>query len=233
MQGTILGLHELKKGDILLVEDCGLHPTGKKGHRFEGTHLGIAAGQAVITHRAKASSNVTHAGLYDGGISIIEASGEVGLRSAAFCIDHRGTKYQVYRFTGDPRIPEFATERAMDYVRYRNVICGLSGKANKSVGFGRYDTTGAVTSVFASSHRGCGAGKAFDKLVETPYADRGFYCSSFVVACYELACVDAGHRRIMDVDFENVSPKMLQSLLRQQTTHWKHEGNYTVGGIAS
>jgi hypothetical protein len=222
MTGTILTIYDLKKGDILLVEDW----------TSEVTHFGIAAAQAVITHGRKASSNVTHAGLFDGGISILEASGEEGLRSAAFFINHRGMKYQVYRFTGDPRIPEFATERAVLYVRYRNVICNLSGKANKTKGFGRYDTTGAVASVFSSSQRGYGAGKALDKLVETPFADRGFYCSSFVVACYELACIDACHRRVMDIDFENVSPKQLQSLLRQ-SSDWKHQGNYTVEGIAS
>src|SRR5262245_39105470 len=98
MTGTTLQLTQMKMADIILVEDWGKVVK-------DPTHTMIAAGQALLSHGTKASSNVTHAGLFDGCNSILEASGGEGLRSAYFVTVHRGTKYQVYRYRGDKNVP--------------------------------------------------------------------------------------------------------------------------------
>ena len=219
MTGRNMGLYELETGSVLLVEDWGYVVK-------DPTHTGIAAGQALLSHGRKASSNVTHAGIADGSNRILEASGAEGLRGANFFDVHYGTKYQVYRYMGNPRIPALAAHWAEKYISMRN------GQTNKNVGFGRYDLAGAVGCLFASSKRGTGAMASVIGLAKNPNYDRGFYCSSFVVECYELACADLQVGPVIGVDYRYVSPKMLQSVLRN-SKDWHHDGNYMVGGIAS
>ena len=72
MDLDIINFEDMEKGDVLLMEDA----TSKL------THFAIAFAQAVISHRYKASSNVTHAGIYDGQGNIMEAAGAAGLRKA-------------------------------------------------------------------------------------------------------------------------------------------------------
>lgn len=207
MQGSSLTLRDLRKGDILLVEDL-----------KDPTHLMIGIGQAIMSHGTRSSSNVTHAGLYDGGISILEASGGEGLRSAEFFEKHRGTKYQVYRYRSDPDVAELAAQWAQRLVDKRG------GETRKTVGFGRYDTPGALSSLLAPSTRGPLAKKAIAHRLANPDEDRGFYCSSFVVECYEVACELLRKRPVLEVDYRYISPKMLQANLRHGTD-WAYKGN--------
>jgi hypothetical protein len=213
---------KLEMGDVLLVVDGGFAQTKRLGLRkgFDGTHFLITAGQAVGTHQIGSSSNVTHAGLCDGGGSILEASGGEGLRSADFVIKHLGTKYQVYRYKGNPRIPEDAVNWAMKFIAHRG------DETNPDKGFGQYSLRGAVRSIFSCSYRGSGAKKAIDA---DPFADneRAFYCSSFVVECYERACKDLGLQPVIEIDYRHVSPKLLQANLRR-CTDWDYVGDYTV-----
>jgi hypothetical protein len=213
MTGKDLTVRNMEIGDILLVEDF-----------KDPTHFMIAVGQALVAHGTKASSNVTHAGIYDGAGNILEASGAAGLRSANFLEEHLGTKYQVYRYLGDKKIPERAFQWANAFVLKRG------DEKDKNKGFGRYSTSGALSSLFRSSIRGPWAKKAIANRLNNPTEDRGFYCSSFVVECFELACNELGKRPVIEIDYRFISPKMLQANLRH-CTDWSYVGNYTVLGM--
>jgi len=215
MKGDTLTLKDLKGGDVLLVEDI-----------KDGTHKMIAVGQAVFSHRTRASSNVTHAGLFDGCDSILESSGAVGLRAANFFKDHLGTKYQVYRFDGLPlTLADCARDWAELLVEHRP--WNLKTELEKGEGFGAYSKPKALHSLFSRSNRGKGAKSAVANLRNDPLAERDFYCSNFVVECYELACTQKGVNPVIEVDYRNVSPKRLQSALRHDPD-WEHVGNFTI-----
>jgi cell wall-associated NlpC family hydrolase len=214
MTGPQLQQTDLLIGDILLFEDV----TGA------ATHFGIAALQVVVSHRKHASSNVTHAGLYDGGGRIQEAAGAAGLRSMALVEKHKGSKYQVYRYA-TPRLPLHASSWAEKLIAHRPE--SYKNPEFKGVGFGRYDTPMAAGGIFSRSNRGEGAENAVEGLIANPFADRGFYCSNFVVECYELARHALHHKPVIDVDYRKVSPKVLQANLRK-SPEWTYKGNYIV-----
>jgi hypothetical protein len=152
--------------------------------------------------------------------------GGEGLRSAFFVGTHRGTKYQVYRYRGDKTLPVIAAQWAKTFVAKRG------GEKDKNKGFGRYDTSGALASLFATSWRDPQSKEDIAKSLDNPEQDRGFYCSSFVLECYERACHVLGRRPVIEIDYRYVSPKLLQANLRH-CTDWSYVGNYTVAGIAS
>jgi hypothetical protein len=210
MHGTALALTDMRGGDVMLFEDV----TGA------ATHFGIAVAQTVISHRANASSNVTHAGIYDGGGSILESSGAAGLRSMQLVDKHRGYKFQVYRLN-NKSVAMAAVSWAAKLINERPEGAAVGD------GFGNYDTGMAVKGIFSRSNRGTGAQAAVDNLRNDPFAQRGFYCSNFVVECYELACEITGTAPVIDVDYRKVSPKLLQANLRNDA-NWTYEGNYTV-----
>ena len=210
MKGKDLGFNEMRGGDVLLFEDV----TGAKAHFM------IATGQAMFSHRRHGSSNVTHAGIYDGGGSIMESSGAAGLRSMELIEKHKGYKFQVYRLN-NKSVAMAAVSWAAKLINERPA----GGKTSE--GFGLYDKGKATKGMFSSSKRGSGAERAVGHLRDDPFADRGFYCSNFVVECYELACEVTGHSPVIDVDYRKVTPKILQANLRGDT-NWSFIGNYTV-----
>ncbi len=210
MKGENLGFKDMRGGDVLLFEDV----TGA------ATHFAIAAGQAMFSHRPHASSSVTHAGIYDGGGKIMESSGAAGLRSMELIEKHKGYKFQVYRLNNK--------SVAMTAVSWAaKLIYERPADKEKSEGFGFYDTGKAAKGMFSRSNRGSGAKKAVNELINDPFSDRGFYCSNFVVECYELACEVTGNTPVIDVDYRKVTPKILQANLRGDA-NWTYVGNYTV-----
>ena len=108
----------------------------------------------------------------------------------------------------------------------------ISEGSKKSEGFGRYDTKGAGLSLLTKSNRGKGAKRAVGKRMSDPFEDRGFYCSAFVVECYELASGLYGTDPVIDIDYRKVSPKRLQSELRTDS-RWKHVGNFVAGSAVT
>jgi len=210
MDGKDLGFNDMRSGDVLLFEDV----TGAK------THFAIAVGQSLFSHRSNASSNVTHAGLYDGGGSIMESSGAAGLRSMKLVEKHHGYKFQVYRHS-NKSVAMASVSWAAKLINERPSGVGTSD------GFGRYDTGMAGKAMFTRSNRGSGAKKAVANLKDNAFEDRGFYCSNFVVECYELACEVTGNGPVIDVDYRKVTPKILQANLRNNSD-WSFIGNYTV-----
>jgi hypothetical protein len=223
MKGTVLTQKNLLEGDVLLVEDwC---------HDF--SHAAIALGQAIFSHGKNASSNVTHAGIFDGTRNILESSGDEALRSADFIMVHKKTKYQVYRYIGDSEeLPAAASAWAKRLIGHRYVdprmLNNKTGEVEKGQGFGRYGKAEALGSLFTTSSRGQGARVAVNQLVDDPYEDRAFYCSNFVVECYELACRELRIKPVIAVDYRHVSPKRLQKALRDRTDLWEYQGNYKV-----
>lgn len=204
MKGQALKLNDMRSGDVLLLETLsgGFHPF-------------IGLGQSIMTHRMNASANVTHAGLYDGGGNIMEASGDFGLQSVRISGKKSGSKYQVYRVNNKS-----------------TAMCAVSWAAKlilaKSSKFGTYSKKGALKSIFTRGNRGTGSQKSFDIIKNDPFKDRSFYCSNFVVECYELAKEVSGFNDVLiKADYRKVSPKMLQSELRNDS-RWTYVGNYTV-----
>jgi hypothetical protein len=226
MKGFPNFLSDLAIGDILLVQH-------HWGHVFKDrTHTFIAVNEAVFSHQFHSSSNVVHAGIYDGNGNILESSGEAGLRSAVIDQKMEGTKYQVYRYS-NVHVARAAAGLAEHLINRRPNY--LKSKTGKGSGFGRYSKPGATHSLFSFSNRGKGAKKAVDELVKDPYGHRGnsnkvrgYYCSNFVVECFELACALLAVPPAINVDFRKISPKKLQCFLRGANSGWTYEGNYTV-----
>lgn len=215
MRGKKLEFSDMRAGDVLLFEDV----TGA------ATHFGIAAGQAVVSHRSLASSNVTHAGLYDGASNILESSGQAGLRSMPLVTKHPGSKYQVFRVLDD-MVSRHANNWAEKLINHRPD--DKKNPAQKSEGFGRYGTSMATKGLFSRSKRGNGAKAAENRLISDPMADRAFYCSNFVVECFILACDTCKTAPVINADYRKVSPKLLQAELRG-SGFWRYLGNYQVG----
>jgi hypothetical protein len=148
------------------------------------THTAICIGQALLSHRVSASSSITHAGIYDEtGTAILEASGAEGLRAADLTKKPSGYVFQVYRCVDleavRNNVPPIAVMWARDFIERKQ-----SGKHGS---FGAYSCP--PKALVCRANRGGGAKAAVEKLRANPYKERTFYCSNFVVECYELACM--------------------------------------------
>jgi len=206
MKGDKLNLLQMDSGDILIQQEMGGF-----------THGMIATGQFVVSHRSNAGSNVTHAGIYDGMGGILEASGKGGLQDAELVTKAKDSKYQVFRLKNNSLLADTAKDWAMKLLAHRE----------ESSGFGGYGKGKALKGMFTISARGSGAKKAVQKLIDDPYTDRAFYCSNFVVECYELAADTHKYGPLIDVDYRKVTPKVLQANLRSSSS-WEYVGNYYV-----
>jgi hypothetical protein len=218
MDDTPIDLADMKRGDVLLLDDVS-----------ESTHQWIARGQSIFNWHSKGSNSVTHAGLYSGGDhNILESAGSAGLRSMDICTKHPGYRFRVYRLqdTFAYLLANAAAKKAEELIEQRPD--DLKNAENSGVGFGRYGKSNAAFGLISFSNRGKGAKAAVSTLVETPGADRAFYCSNFVVECYELACHDLRVQHVIDVDYRKVSPKMLQAVFEKNNSGWRQMGVYTV-----
>ncbi len=205
---------DMQLGDVLLLKDMS-----------EWTHFGIAAAQAVLSHGMRRSSNVTHAGLYGTGNTILEASGSGhGLQAMGFADKAGHYHFEVYRWRDAD-----AAYRAAYWAEV------LISQREHMPGFGGYSVSGAASSLFHSSSAGEGAqanNQALQNAVLTFDIDaiqnaRDFYCSGFVVECYVMATPQGGQPPI-NLDYRYVSPKRLEGELRKGNG-WTHEGFIIAG----
>jgi hypothetical protein len=211
---SIGSLNGLRAGDVLLLKDGG-------GFFREPTHMGITFGQSTLSHQLGSSSNTTHAGIYDGTAYILEASGAAGCRSAQL-VTKNNYRYQVWRYSRSKRIPAYAKDVAEQIIHTRQAV--NPGQANYSLG-------PHLGGLLRYSGRGEGARQAVANLMNDVTAIQQWYCSSFVVACYEVAREMRGFQTpVIDVDFRFVSPKRLQAALREAGSGWEHVGDYKFTG---
>lgn len=227
-----LTIDKLKTGDILLFADVW----------GAVTHTGIAFLQTIVSHGTKESSNITHAGFYDeDGQAILEASGAQGLRKAELQAKHHGYTYQVFRCTDKAavakQIPKIAVGIGNLFIEKKNLEqIDYTGKGGDKDQFGGYTKLGDFAAVLvADSTKGSGAKKRFDDLYKDDVfaPKRLFYCSNFVVECYEFARTQAiGVPELFGLDFAKVMPKDLQGALRRRDKQWSYEGYYEAEGSA-
>jgi hypothetical protein len=86
--GNKLAVNELVKGDVLLLRDLG-----------EFTHIMIGFGESIVSHGRNRHASIVHAGLYDGGNALLEASGEgKDLRSGAFADKDVEYRFLAFRY---------------------------------------------------------------------------------------------------------------------------------------
>lgn len=211
---TQLAANQMQLGDVLLLKDI-----------RERTHFLIAAAQALFSHGRNRSSDITHAGLYGTGNTILEASGSGhGLQAARFGDKAGRYRFEVYRWQ-DPQMA------------YRAAYWGevLVSQRALMPGFGGYSKAGAAASLFRSAAAGAGAQAQNATLqaslgtfdIDARQDARGFYCSGFVVECYVMAAAPGG-RVPIDLDYRYVSPKRLEGELRKGRG-WTHQGFIVAG----
>ena len=214
-----LKLAEMNSGDVLLLNDA----------TSAWSHFGIALMQGLFSHRVSATSSITHAGIYDEtGTAILEASGAKGLRAMDVTTKQKGFTFQVYRCVDLQavrwNVPLIAVMWARDFIERKE--SGTHGS------FGNYKCP--PKALVCRANRGTGAVAAVEKLRADPYAERTFYCSNFVVECYELACMTQDCDPVFSVDFRKITPKTLQSTMRRKNLggdggKWKYVGDFIVG----
>ncbi|HSB73672.1 MAG TPA: hypothetical protein VLT62_30465 [Candidatus Methylomirabilis sp.] len=215
-----LKLADMKTGDVLLLKDA----------TSAFSHMAIALGQALLSHRVAATSRITHAGIYDEtGTAILEASGAKGLRAMDITKKQSGFTFQVYRCVDLQavrwNVPPIAVMWARDFIERKE--SGSHGS------FGNYSCP--PKALLCRANRGKGAVAAVEKLRADPYAERTFYCSNFVVECYELACMTQDCDPVFSVDFRKITPKTLQSTMRRKRLggdggKWSYMGDFIVAG---
>jgi hypothetical protein len=212
MPAVQLNGYQLKTGDILLSE---------------GTSFRVKVGQALFSHNhSGGQSNVTHASIFDGPnqAALMSAVPRIGVWR--FENDRPGMVYHVYRYAG-PNAVSIAYEAIQ---RARQYVMQTEDARNDPKGFGRYSDLKAASSLTHSSSFGPGARKAVAKLREDPFCQKTFFCSQFVIQCYQLAVQPQAPPPI-SADLRYTSPKELQARLNRDT-NWQYVGYYVTTGRA-
>ena len=216
---------DMKDGDILFLNDA----TSAVSHKIIANWQ--KASGVARAHKANVGLySMTHVGMYDGKEnSIAEASGAAGLRRMPLARKHKGYKYEVYRFNppNNPHdqfeIPKKAiivAEKLIDEkIEYQKEKSKKDLKVYTKKGGDNYWTQGClVGGTVKDSSFGKNAKASLHDMLEAFLNDKGkhfkFYCSNFVVACYQLAEMIARECKAEDVkyiqlDYRNVSPKTL------------------------
>jgi hypothetical protein len=110
--------------------------------------------------------------------------------------------------------------------------------------YGHYSKKSALHGLFGFSNYGVFARRDLKNLTkkdkksgkysyETNFTKRGFYCSNLVVEAYNIAgIVNGGSIKdpVFELDHRTVTPKKLQSVLRQATISWGKKGKYITLG---
>lgn len=193
------GRVSLRDGDVLLLRDTS-----------EATHKLIKVGQSAGGTLGKGESSVTHVAIYAGGENMIEASGASGLVRSALGDKPYKWDYLVFRYS-DTGVANSALSWAQRWLGRRDSAKRL-GKS-----YGGYTKKGAVKSIVYSSSFGSGAKSYIADLFLGK--DVEFFCSNFVVACYDVAHFS----RTMDIttslpwpfglDARYVSPRRVHGFL--------------------
>ncbi len=234
---------DMKDGDILFLNDA----------TSEYSHTGIALFQAASA-KMKYKKDVgldtmTHVGMYDSkDNSIAEASGAAGLRNMPLARKHKGYKFEVYRFNPKNTSEQFEiAEKAITIARelidqkieYQKEKSKKDLKVYTTKGGDNYSKQGCyVGGTVKNSSFGKGAKTSLDGMSKAFNDKEGkhfkFYCSNFVVACYQLAEMSVRKCKAEDVkyiqlDYRNVSPKTLHGWVTyHDKDNWIHVGTYTT-----
>ena len=152
-----------KLGDVLLKESMGTF--------FHGL---ISFGQAVFSHDPRGSgAELVHAALYADAGNVFESVG-AGL---SYGPATPGATWVGFRFN-DAWTAELAVDIAHNYWHIQ--------QAGTIRGYGSYTVSGAIGSLFGSSRLDAGAKKKAEELW-TPQANKSFFCSNYVIRCFQAA----------------------------------------------
>ncbi|MCP4102021.1 MAG: hypothetical protein GY750_11410 [Lentisphaerae bacterium] len=218
-----MAIDELQTGDILLLADLS-----------ERTHKEISIAQAVFNQERLAQSKLTHAGIFDAnGKVILEASGEAGLRRYPLASKKKGYKYQIWRLD----CPSALT-RQLEIIAVDIANSLIEAKEMKQTDFfqrGAGKTFGCysiINSFMGFSKKGQSASRELKTIKENIFAERLFFCSNFVLECFELSRLKCGYSsQLFDVDYRYASPKNIQASLMRHGHQWKYSGYYVSEGI--
>jgi hypothetical protein len=200
----------MKEGDVMMLDDTS-----------EATHVAIALGQALFSF-SSGKRSITHAGLYDGGGAILEASGSAGLRSANIVSKNPGYRYQIWRYVwpnpdAGARVAQGAAHFARRIIRLR------TEGPNANSGQQKYSKAAALRGLFGNSSRHEGAMVAEWDLYSDPDSIKEWYCSMFVVGCYNASTLPVP----IDRDFRYITTKELHAYFKADSK-WTQVGVYTV-----
>ncbi len=207
-----IAMTSMKEGDVMMLDDTS-----------EATHKFIATGQALFSF-SSGKRSIIHAGLYNGRGNILEATGAHGLRSAKLVEKSTGYKYQIWRYLNDTdkgkTYANAATRRAREFIFLRN----QGPTANP--GPQNYPKASALRGLFGNSTRDSGAIEAETALFDKPDSVREFYCSMFVVACYNIS-IQSTLPVPINRDFRYITTKELHAYFKTDS-NWSQVGVYTV-----
>lgn len=186
-------------GDVLLEKSQGT-----------ATHALISFGQALFSHNVQGGhADIVHAAIYAGAGNVFESAGHgLGYGPAT-----PGATWVSFRY-GDAALAELAVDIAHTYWHIQQ-----SGTIDN---YGNYSYTGAVGSLFGSSDFGGDAARKAEELW-SPQASRSFFCSNFVIRCYQAAGQTyEPHRVPIEADMAT-SPKELFARLAMSGA-WTNQG---------
>ncbi|QSH41132.1 hypothetical protein P0136_09610 [Lentisphaerota bacterium ZTH] len=218
-----MDIDELQTGDILLLADLS-----------EVTHMEISLAQALFNPERLAQSKLTHAGIFDGnGQVILEASGEAGLRRYPLPSKKKGYKYQVWRLdcadAAEKDLSQIAVDIANSLIEKKEIkqIDFKTRGAGKT--FGAYSILGSFK---GSPWKRKKTARKLDKINSNIFKERVFFCSNFVLECFEIARLRTGYKEhLFDVDYRHASPKNIQASLMRHGHQWHYAGYYVSEGL--
>lgn len=212
-----INVKDIKLGDILLYRNYGVVP----GKSINEDHLLIRLGQG-LTGAVSSGNNTVHAAIVAnlaGGkkVWVYEANGD-GTQTAQ--VGDR--EVQVYRFYGNKRAKEVATKAVAVAETLTGKKCG-------------YSWQGAVQSIFKRSEV---CSDQTYTMLKSAYQDGSmakwdFFCSEFVVTCYQIAALELEALIPIQRDGTAMSPNKLHNYLKSHTKLWEKVGtlNAPVGNV--
>lgn len=207
-----ISLGEIVAGDVML-----------KTGITHASHVAIAVGQAITNWSGQGSSALTvHGAIYAGLGSVIESSGPGLLHQPI-----SKAVWLVYRYS-NADVASIALDVANTYYAMSRNAGNYTGQAKGNApAFGAYSTTQAVSSL-ARPTNVSPSGERASKAIWEGGARESFYCSNFVVRCYEAAGQTASPpQRPINADYRSVSPKELQARLNGDP-RWRLIGAYSA-----
>jgi hypothetical protein len=207
--------NELWRGDMILTFN-----------EWSAPELFVSLGQ-LLTPTGGGSAKYTHAQIVvpGDGVTLI-AESHVSDQGPHVETNPPTTPGTVYRLSSAmqpawEKLADKASLQALSLITYLN-----ASDANEAKG--QYNTLAAVYSLLRRE-RPDTEGKAVIQAVQDRSHKSGYFCSMFVVLCYQLAAQELGCAMPLDCNPEAMSPAALHGYVKRHPTWWMKLGTYTPG----
>jgi hypothetical protein len=227
--------NQIRPGDIFICKSYSLAPNA--------THIGIRTGQAIFSTPTLwyGSSNSVHAAIAVGhgdaaanrGRALVAEATAAGLN-----VNEIDSEAAIFRLVsaGDQDIAREAANIAQTLTAIS--VSSADGTGNRA--YGKYAYLDCLLSSFKLRFMGAdqnakAAVAAVDRGVEAAAAPtKSFFCSEFVVLCYQVAADNVGKPMPIPRDALAMTPKALEAFLDYHSQIWTEIGRYNrpTGNIA-